>query len=398
MKPSKSFERGIKSDPGLPGLGVYLHIPFCAKRCDFCAFYEKTPRRGELADFISGLECELALVDIGRHVDTVFWGGGTPGLLPARDLETLGRALRERIPESPEEWTVEMAPSTVKPEKISVLKDLGVNRISLGVETFSDKQLEILGRQHLRKEVYKAIDMIYSGGVEILNLDLMFAIPGQTLGMWEVDLREAVEIGPQHISTYCLTYEEDTALYLKLQHGRIAPKGKSEEAAFYESTWRFLRESGYTQYEIANFARNGFQCLHNINTWRMGEWIGFGPSAASQVDNRRYTNIPSLAEWLIGIDDGKPVRVDEVDLTPEILAVDCLIFGLRMNRGVDLLELSRRFPSIAFEKLEPLWKHLHEEDLMSRQENGCLRLTPKGRLLADSIAVEILHAFESYQF
>ena len=373
---------------------IYVHVPFCSTVCDFCAFYEKKPARGEFSSFVAGIESELDLVPIEGEVTTIYWGGGTPSLLPIPQLEALGRILLERMTNKPAEWTVEMTPSSVKPEKIAVLKDLGVNRISLGVESFSERLLTVLGRDHSPREVFRAIEVINASGIENVNLDLMFAIPGQTLSMWEADLRKAVGIGPQHLSTYCLTYEEETILFLKLLRGRLSSMSEREETAYYELTWNLLEEAGYRQYEIANFARNDFECLHNKNTWRMGEWIGLGPSASSQYGARRYTNIASLAEWRAGIDRQRPNRVDQVELTPAILATDSLIFGLRMNYGVNLRALRDRFPSIDFGPLRPLWRRLGSEDLAENRENGRLRLTPKGRLLADRIAVEILDVFE----
>ena len=373
---------------------IYVHVPFCSTPYDFCAFYEKKPARGEFSSFVAGIEGELNLVPIEGEVATIYWGGGTPSLLPIPQLETLGRVLLERISNRPVEWTVEMTPASVKPDKISILKDLGVNRISLGVQSFSERLLAVLGREHSPREVCRAIEIINVGGIENVNLDLMFAVPGQTLSMWEADLREAVGLGPDHLSTYCLTYEEETALFLKLLRGRLAPMSELEEAAYYESTWNLLEEAGYRQYEIANFSRNGLECLHNKNTWRMGEWIGLGPSASSQYGARRYTNIASLAEWRAGIDCQRPARVDQVELTPDILVTDSLIFGLRMNSGVDLCALQDRFPSIDFIPLRTLWERLGGEDLVENRGDDRLRLTQKGRLLADRIAVEILDILE----
>lgn len=372
---------------------IYVHVPFCSRPCDFCAFYEKKPARGEFSAFVAGIEGELSLVPVENQVATVYWGGGTPSLLPTRELQSLGGVLRERLANEPVEWTVEMTPATVKPEKIAILKDLGVNRISLGVESFSEELLSVLGREYSPREVYQAVDIIYAGGIENVNLDLMFAIPGQTLSMWEADLREAVSIDPQHLSTYCLTYEDDTALFLKLLRGRPSAMGEMEETAYYELTWDLLREAGYGQYEIANFSKNGFACLHNKNTWRMGEWVGLGPSATSQYDGRRYSNIPSLAEWCFGIERELPNRVDQVELTPEVLVTDSLIFGLRMNSGVDLRALHCRFPAFDFTPLWPLWGELDNQGLAEGWGNSRLRLTRKGRLLADRIAVEVIDIF-----
>lgn len=383
-----------KADQEL-SLGIYFHIPFCARQCDFCAFYQEPPRRGDLERYLAGMEQELSRLDIPRPVDTVFWGGGTPGLLSAHDLGRLGQAMLRCLPQAPEEWTVEMAPSTVKADKVDVLRDMGVTRISMGVQSFREDLLDKLGRQHSPRQIYQAIDIIRSAGVKNLNLDLIFAIPGQSAGMWEEDLKEAVRCAPEHVSTYCLTFEEDTALYLRLSRGVVEKQSEQDEAAFYETSWRVLEEAGYAQYEISNYARPGFACQHNIHTWEMHEWIGCGPSAASQYAGRRHTHVPSLDAWLKGLEAGTPDLVDVQDLTPELLYADALIFGLRMNQGVNLKVLSERFPEASGEILEPLWKKLDEEGLLIREEDAQIHLTGEGRLVADRIAVEILEAFDT---
>ena len=291
-----------------------------------------------------GILTEIGGAEIDRKVDTVFWGGGTPGVLPATMMESIGGALREKLPAPPLEWSVEMAPSTVKIGRIRALKDLGVNRISIGVQSFSEEALETLGRRHSRKEVFRAIDLIRKEGIENLNLDLIFGMPGQSLEDWTLDLKEAFNIRPSHISAYCLTFEDDTPLFLKAKRGEIEPKDDTVQVGFYERSWQLMAENGYRQYEVSNYAMPGYECRHNLNTWRMGEWLGFGPSAATQVKGRRFTNIPSLDEWFAGIEEGEPRVVEEVSLAPVTLAQDFLIFGLRMNQGVLLSDLKERFP------------------------------------------------------
>ncbi|AWT59440.1 MAG: Oxygen-independent coproporphyrinogen-III oxidase-like protein YqeR [Candidatus Moanabacter tarae] len=337
-------------------------------------------------------EIDAAYID--RKVDTIFWGGGTPGILPAKMLERIGGMLCGRLPEPPIEWSVEMAPSTVKVDRLRSLKDLGVNRISLGVQSFQDNSLEVLGRKHSKRDVYQAIDLVREIGFENLNLDLIFGLPNQRVEDWIGDLKEAFGIYPTHISTYCLTFEDDTPLFIKMKGGQIKAKDDVAEAAFYETTWQFMADNGYLQYEISNYAIPGYECLHNENTWRMGEWMGFGPSAATQVNGKRFSNVSSLKDWLIGFDEGKPRLVEEVSLTQSILAHDCLIFGFRMNQGVFLEELSIRFPSVPLGKLDSLWDKFRDEGLMVDNGGGNILLTPKGRLLADAIAVEISEKFE----
>jgi oxygen-independent coproporphyrinogen-3 oxidase len=373
-------------------LGIYVHVPFCASTCDFCAFYQEAPHREDLDRYLDGIERELALAGPNRAADTVFWGGGTPSALPARDLARLGRALLDHLGAPPREWTVELAPSSVKADKLEALRELGVNRLSLGVQSFAPATLAALGRRHSPAQVYAAVDAIRAAGFENLNLDLIFSVPGQTQTEWLADLAEAVRLAPAHLSTYCLTFEEDTALWLKLARGQVRPDVEVD-AKLYEATWDFLDAAGYRQYEISNYARPGRECAHNLDTWAMGEWVGLGPAAASQFHGSRYANPADLSRWLAGVAAGKLERVDEVALTPTLLAADALVFGLRLNRGVDVAALVERFPEFDFAALNSLWRDLIADGLLEKS-GAIIRLTRAGRLVADRVGVKILEVMD----
>lgn len=282
-----------------------------------------------------------------------------------------------------------MAPSTVKADKLKVLRDMGVTRISMGVQSFDAHLLESLGRLHRPNQIYKAWELIEAAGFPQTNLDLMFAIPGQSLEQWEAAIREAARLGPKHLSTYCLTFEEDTALYVKLSQGKVQIDVE-KETQFYERGWELLGELGYAQYEISNFSKPDCECVHNLNTWRMHEWVGCGPSAASQYGGERYQRPPNLHEWCESMEAGKPLKNERVALDDRILFTDSLIFGLRMNAGVCLDSIQQRFPAAdLMADLEPKLQQLIKEDLMSR-EGACLKLTHSGRLLCDAIGSDLL--------
>ena len=264
-------------------LGLYVHVPFCATTCDFCAFYQTVPKGDAVTRYLEGIEAEAGLVNWGdRPVATAFWGGGTPGLLKPAELDRLGRTMK-LFGGQPAEWSVELAPATVTADRLAVLKALGVTRISLGVQSFNEGLLDALGRQHTPAQVYRAYELIRAQGFASVNLDLMFALPGQTEEQWRADLDEAMRLAPDHLSTYCLTFEEDTALWVKLSQGKVK-LDVDKEALFYQRTWDYLAAAGYAQYEVSNFARPGHACRHNLNTWAMYEWVGLGPSAASQQE------------------------------------------------------------------------------------------------------------------
>jgi oxygen-independent coproporphyrinogen-3 oxidase len=374
-----------------PALGLYLHVPFCASACDYCAFYQTEPTAEGVRGFLAGAAREAELVAWDRPVDTVFWGGGTPGMLAPRALTELGGLVLRHSGGPPPEWSVEMAPSSITPQRLAALTALGVTRISIGVQSFQPGLLEALGRRHSRRQALRAYDAVRAAGFASVNLDLIFAIPGQTLDGWRDDLDEALKLEPDHVSTYCLTFEEDTALFVKLSQGRLPPDA-DKEAAFYTEAWERLDAAGYAQYEISNFARPGHQCRHNLNTWRMEEWIGLGPSAASQYGGWRGANVPDLARWRADLDQGRRARTDRVELTSRVMAEDSLIFGLRMNEGVDLPVLRARFPDAPWGQIDALAVRLTEEGL-AVMGDGRLRLTLRGRLVADSVGGEILAAF-----
>lgn len=374
-------------------LGVYCHVPFCASSCDFCAFYQEKPRREDLNRYLAGMELEFARLPRERSVQTVFWGGGTPGLLPAKDLERMGFALLKNLQQPPEEWTVEMAPSTVKADKLAVLRDLGVTRISMGVQSFHAQRLEALGRMHRPPQIYAAWERIQAAGFPQTNLDLMFALPGQSREEWVEEVRLAAALGPKHLSTYCLTFEEDTALYVKLAKGELQIDPEREHE-FYLAGWQTLADLGYAQYEISNFALPGGQCQHNIDTWRMQEWIGCGPSAASQYEGFRFQRPANLDAWLKQLATSSQLPDGAQSLDVEMLTVDALIFGLRMNVGCHLPLIAERWGAAdLMQSMQPFFERLQHEGY-AYVDQGRLCLSESGRLVVDSIAVGLMESLE----
>lgn len=367
--------------------GIYVHVPFCSHACDFCAFYQVEPRRDDIDRYLATIEQEFALVP-PEPCATAFWGGGTPGLLPARDLERLASAQLARFG-PPREWTVELAPGSVRADKLGVLREAGVTRVSLGVQSFAPATLEALGRRHSLAQIREAWRLIEAAGFASRNLDLIFAIPGQSLESWLADLDAAAALGCDHISTYCLTFEEDTALFVRLSSGKVS-LDVERERAFYEATWDRLAGHGFAQYEVSNHARPGHACLHNLNTWRMGRWHGFGPSAASQDRSWRGANVADLDAWCADIARGERATAERSTLSAAQLAEDALIFGLRMNAGVPLVALQARFGADALAPFETALHSLASEGLLEFRAGSLVALTRAGRLVADAVGAELL--------
>ena len=378
------------SAPVQSATALYLHVPFCASSCDFCSFYQEQPKRGEIDRYLSAIEREMELHPPGR-VETAFWGGGTPGLLPAEDLLRLGKAMTKAAGR-PGEWSVELAPSSVRADKLAALKEIGVTRVSMGVQSFDDATLDALGRRHSPKQIMEAWEMIEAAGFASRNLDLIFAIPGQDEKRWTDDLHRAMSLKPDHLSTYCLTFEEDTAMFVKLSQGKVKID-RELEAFLYRRTWETLEENGYAQYETSNFARAGHACRHNLITWEMGDWIGYGPSASSQWGHLRWTNPANLDQWLTGIEAGQPAREQVKALSCQDLLCDALVFGLRLNAGVDPFALAARFDTPLPQGVRDLFADLVEEGLMELAGSN-FRLTGEGRMRADAVGVAVLEKFD----
>lgn len=368
-----------------------MHVPFCASTCDFCAFYQTTPTRDGVEQYLDDVGRELALVEWRKPVDTVFWGGGTPGMLAPEDLRDLGRTVRAACGGQPSEWTVELAPGSVTEARLEALKEIGVTRVSMGVQSFDPVLLDALGRQHTREQVLSAYERVRAANFKSVNLDLMFALPGQDEAALVEDLRMAVSLAPDHLSTYCLTFEEDTKLWVKLSQGKVK-LDMEHEARLYGRAWDELAAAGYAQYEVSNFARPGHVCNHNLNTWLMHEWVGVGPSAAGQHGGVRGANPSDLKLWGEQVRGGVRMTEDRVELTPAMLVEDAVVFGLRLNAGVRPAALRERFGGVSgWGVLEAALARLVEEGLAEAgEEAGAVRLTRRGRLLADAVGAELM--------
>jgi oxygen-independent coproporphyrinogen-3 oxidase len=319
----------------------------------------------------------------GEPIETIFFGGGTPSLLSPKQFETVRQIFPAQLPNL-KEWTVECSPLTVTRDRLLALRDMGVTRISIGIETFNEKFLKVLNRRQTLAMIHEAYERLRDFTFDV-NLDLMFAIPGQQLCDWQDDLQRAIALRPDHISTYCLTLEGDTPLADRYQKKMRTAEQRGER--FHRMAQNFLNTAGYEHYEVSNFAKPGKRCLHNVRIWQMNNWLGIGPAAASQYGGRRFKNISHLDQWMTGISGGSPYEEDIYPVDGTLLVRDSVIFGLRMREGI-------QFPknmniSIKNACLD-LFKNWSAQGLM-KYVNGTYCPTERGLLLADYLAVEILN-------
>ncbi len=339
-------------DPtGEPVRSLYVHVPFCAQKCTYCAFYSEAST-GELINrYVGALIRELELVAPDLKPRTIFFGGGTPSLLNLRQWEEILGAMHRLGLAHAEEWTVECNPATVSLDKARLLRSHGVNRISMGVQSLDDNLLDRLGRVHSRDMVFRSFDTLRAAGFDNINVDLMFAIPGQTLAVWRETLSEALALGSEHLSSYEVIYEEDTPLYQMLQAGEF-DVDEELACAMYDELLAHASRAGFRQYEIANFARDSrggsvpdaaanraptdfpaFASRHNINYWRGGFYHGLGPGASGYVRGIRTKNWPNTQLYCEQLEQGRRAVESREELPPRARAGEVAAFGLRMNAG-----------------------------------------------------------------
>lgn len=365
---------------------VYVHVPFCARTCAYCKFYKTSPTRQNIELYMQCLEKEAARFfgnAEGMEISSIFVGGGTPSILSESMLSRLAKIFENRAEKK--EWTIEASPSTINPKKLKFLKSLGINRISIGVQSFDENTLANLGRPHPHEASRKAIEQSLEA-FDNVNIDLIFGAQNQTGEDWRADLEKAASYPLSHISAYCLEFESATSSCA----GNEKPiETQAKEADFLEAAMDLLAQKGFYHYEISNYAKAGRECAHNLNTWNMNSWIGFGPSAASQFGGFRFRNAGGLDSWAKGILENSPMREDIVKLDDEELFNSALVFGLRKMEGVNLKRLKSRFKGADFSRYEEPVNFLISIGLLEKS-GDFLRLTRKGVPLADSVAVELL--------
>ena len=367
-------------------LSLYIHIPWCVRKCPYCDFNSHEARTAiPEKEYIAALlrDLELALPQIwGRKVRSVFFGGGTPSLLSGAGIAEIMRQLRTLLPLTHDaEITLEANPGTVEAARFEAYRDAGINRLSLGIQSFNDAHLQALGRIHSADETRRAIE-IAQRFFDNFNLDLMYGLPQQSLESWTQTLARCLDLTPEHLSCYALTVEEGTRFAYDVRHQRRPAPAESDQIAMDRAAQGILADAGYLHYEISNYAKPGYACRHNLLYWTNGDYLGLGPSAQSFVRGVRFGNVANLGAYQQALAEEQLPILEQQALTEEERLRDAVIFGLRLIQGIPAHQLRRHADNYG---RQDALADLTGERLIE-EENGRSRLSAQGRLHADTIA------------
>ena len=377
------------------GIGLYLHIPFCERRCRFCAFVTRDYRDDRAVAFVADLLKEIELAGDaglvrGRRVETVYFGGGTPTTLSPQQLLAVLDACRRRVEVAPNaEITIEANPTGVDGPALRALRDGGVTRVSFGAQSFDDAELDAAGTPHRADDIARAVRSAREAGLPTVNLDLIYGFPGQMPARWLANLDAAIALEPDHLSFYGLTIEEGTAFHREMARGRMTLPDGDAMADLYEMGRERLKCAGYAQYEVSNFARPGHACRHNLGYWTDREWLGLGPGAHSYLDGDRFGNVESLSEYHRLVEGGMAPIAEREKGTAELRVREAVAFGLRTVGGVRLEALRRRY------HLDPVARAQEPIARLTRAgwlvlDEHVLRPSARGLAWADELAVALL--------
>ncbi|MFQ5825153.1 MAG: radical SAM family heme chaperone HemW [bacterium] len=395
--------------------GLYIHIPFCEKRCGYCDFYTLAHRESTIPTYMNSLKKEIQLYSEDQTIsdlifETLYFGGGTPSLLEVDQISSLLNFIFSKFNfvHNPE-VTIEANPGTVDLEKLIRYRESGINRISLGIQSFQLGELKLLDRNHTVAEALTCFNKAKKVGFENISIDLIFALPEQTLEAWGKNLELAVDLEPNHISAYNLTYEVDIPLTLQLKNNKIKTCSEEMQRKMYLTTMEFLQVNGFIHYEISNYAKPGYESQHNQKYWDGSPYLGLGTSAHSFIKGRRFWNVSNLRKYITSLSENKLPLGGEEFLGLDEASFEKVFLGLRQRRGLQLKNFELELGISLFEKyLNPLSSffscNLRDEKIVAelingsrnlksrllKIEDGFLKLTKEGVLLCDSICAEFV--------
>jgi oxygen-independent coproporphyrinogen III oxidase len=375
--------------PARPGL--YIHVPFCASKCGYCDFHSlaRPPNDPSIDRYLDTLTLEASRRPEGFEAGTIFIGGGTPTHLPAPDLARLLAIAREAAGGAVEEWTVEANPGTLTPGKLDTLRAAGVDRLSIGAQSFDPARLAALGRRHGPDDIRAAVRAARAAGIPRISLDLIYAQPGQTAAAAVADVRQALALDPEHLSLYALTVEEGTPLHERVATGEVTPPDGDEARRQYDRLCEELEAAGWPAYEISNFARPGAECLHNLLYWTGGDYLGLGPSAHSHLSGARRANLASLDAWGEAVSGGRPATALDERLPPDRKARETLICALRLCGGFETAAFRDRTGIDPDDLCGGDLAALEREGLIERR-GSVLRLAPSARFISDAVFARLV--------
>ena len=374
-------------------LGLYLHIPYCLHKCGYCDFNSHPENQVESVHYVEALLKEIKFYSTtlkSYNVPTVFMGGGTPTILPPSQLKKILDTVRQSFNLTPDcEITIEANPATIKLETLQEIHAAGYNRISIGVQSFDEKELQLLERVHNEEEIHSTVHRARSANFENLSMDLMFALPDQSTVKWQSHLKQATAKNPDHLSTYNLTIEPATAFFKLQEKGKLCLPHEDIQLEMYETTIQVLEDAGYSQYEISNFSKPGMESQHNINYWNNGEYLGVGAGASSYLNGERSKNI-NLPSIYIRKIETKASAVDTRERLEPLQAMgETLMLGLRLLKGVSIDVFENRF-QVSFQKVYgKVVESLLNQELITLNENR-IALSRKGLFLADSVILKFM--------
>ena len=367
---------------------IYIHIPFCIRKCDYCDFLSGSSGPEEQADYVQALLREIQAVEEGegRSVSSIFIGGGTPSVLDERLLGDILREIRNRFKmEEDAEITIEVNPGTANIGKLQAYREMGINRLSIGLQSPEDRELKILGRIHNYGQFLETYQEARTVGFDNINIDLMSAIPDQTYEGWVKNLRTVAELEPEHISAYSLIVEEGTPFAAR----KLNLPDEDTEYNMYEATAQILKEYGFEQYEISNYARKGRECRHNVGYWTRQDYLGFGLGASSLYGKERFANTADMKKYLESSKNPEKIREKEPSLTREDEMAEFMFLGLRMTKGISKADFQRCFgctiESVYGEVLEK-----YESMELLLEKDGRIFLSREGIHVSNSIMAEFL--------
>lgn len=389
-------------------LGLYIHIPFCVKKCKYCDFNSYKMDLDSKKRYIEDLKIEMELysnklnidnkyknkadfnIDKNNIITSIFIGGGTPSILTSEEIRDIFVNIKEKFNiDKNAEITIECNPGTLTLEKLETMKEVGINRLSIGLQAVQEKHLNFIGRIHSYKEFEKNYMDALHVGFKNINIDLMYSLPNQKMCDWKETLEKVTDLNPTHISAYSLILEEGTELYNMYENNQFDLIDENIDIEMYEYTINYLKSKGYNQYEISNYSQEGYDCKHNILYWECEHYIGLGAGASGYINNNRYNNLDSLEDYHLSLAKRKKPIQDSENLSIKDMIEEKIFMGLRMNKGIKFKDFEKKFEIDFREKYNKQIEVLLARKLINQSFEG-IQLTQKGREISNSIFIEFM--------